>query len=115
MRLSGRSGMCDSSRYLGAVPGQLEPERRAAARAVVEADAALHELDQPLADREAEAGAALLPGRGRVGLAEAAEDAPAEVLRDAAAAVACGRRARCGRAGRRAPGSAPGSARRTPC
>src|SRR5262245_30977668 len=85
MRFSGRSGM--RSPWSCGVARQLEPERGAAAGAVVEADAALHQLDQPLADREAEPGAALLPGGGGVGLREAAEDAAAELLRDAAAAV----------------------------
>src|SRR5216684_8160303 len=83
MRVSARSGIACS----WSVTRQLEPEARAAARAVLEADVALHHLHQPLADREAEAGAALLARGGRVGLREAAEDAVAEPLRNAAAAV----------------------------
>src|SRR5579859_5284504 len=77
MRLSGRSGML----------WQLEPERRAAARAVVEADVALHHLHQALADGKPEARAALLAGSRRIGLREAPEHAAAEVLRDPGAAV----------------------------
>jgi hypothetical protein len=61
------------------VSRQFEPEAGAAARAVVEADAALHHLDQPLADRQAQTGAAFLAGGGRIGLREAAENAVAEV------------------------------------
>src|SRR3954469_22162921 len=66
---------------------ELEPESCAAAGAVLETDAAVHHLDQALADGEAEAGAALLPRGGRIGLVEAAEHARAECLRNARAAV----------------------------
>src|SRR5689334_3123259 len=82
MRLSGWAGMILLSPDSG-LPGQLEPERRAAAAALGEADASAHHLHQPLADRQAEAGAALLARVGHVGLREAAEDAAAEALRDA--------------------------------
>src|SRR5207247_11377687 len=54
---------------------------------VLEADAAVHQLDHPLADGEPEPGAALLARRGRVRLREAAEDAAAELLRDSRTAV----------------------------
>src|ERR1044072_4238721 len=84
MRFRGRSGM---RAPVYSMPRQLEPEAGAAAGTVVEADPPLHHLHQPLADRQAEAGAALLPGGGRIGLGEAAEDAGAEVLRDARTAV----------------------------
>src|ERR671937_1920543 len=77
MRASGRSGMAR----------QLEPESGTAALAVLEADAALHHLDQALADGEAEARAALLPRGGRIGLIEAPEDARPERLGDAGAAI----------------------------
>src|SRR3954471_21530188 len=77
MRCSGRSGMA----------WELEPESGAAAFAVLEADAAVHHLDESLADGEAEAGAALLPRGGGVGLVEAAEHARAEGFRDAGPAV----------------------------
>src|SRR5712664_2617125 len=77
MRLSGRSGMAR----------QLEPKRGAAALAVLEADAALHHLDQALADREPEAGAAFLPRGGGVRLVEAPEDPRPERLGDAGAPV----------------------------
>src|SRR4051812_23543347 len=77
MRLSGRSGMA----------GKLEPEGGAAAVAVVEADVALHHLDQALADREPEPGAAFLARGSRVGLGKAREDAAAEIIRDARPAV----------------------------
>src|SRR6266850_3832527 len=77
MRLSGRSGMA----------WQLEPEGGAAAVAVLEADASLHHLDQALANGEPEAGAALLPRSGGIGLVEAAEHARPEGLRDARSAV----------------------------
>src|SRR5688572_20243314 len=69
------------------MPGKLEPEGSAAAGAVLEAYAAVHQLDQPLADGEPEAGAAFLARRSRVGLGEASEDARAEILRYAAAAI----------------------------
>src|SRR3989442_13096982 len=77
MRLSGRSGMAR----------QLEPEGGAAAVAVLEADVAVHHLDQALANGEPEAGAALLARGGGIGLAEAAEEAGAEALGNAGAAV----------------------------
>src|SRR6266513_1543321 len=77
MRFSGRSGMAR----------QLEPEGGAAALAVLEADVSFHHLDQALANGEPEAGAALLPRGGGVGLVEAAEDARPERFRDARPAV----------------------------
>src|SRR3954468_16010198 len=77
MRSRARSGMS----------GQLEPEGRAAAVAVLEADAALHHLDQALANSEPEPRAALVARGRRVGLAEAAENARAERLRDARSAI----------------------------
>src|SRR5437870_12181283 len=83
MRVSGRSGI----RLVPGVFGQLEPECGAAAGAVLEADAAVHQLDHPLADGEPEPGAALLARSGRVRLREAAENAAAELLRDSRTAV----------------------------
>src|SRR3954462_9672672 len=77
MRLSGRSGM----------GRQFEPEGGAAARAVVEADVAMHHLDEALADSEAEAGAAFLARSGGIGLGESPEYAAAEVVRNPGAAV----------------------------
>src|SRR5438876_4901352 len=77
MRLSGRSG----------IGRQLEPEGGAAAVAVLEADVPAHHLDQALANGEPEAGAALLPRSGGVGLVEAAKDARPERLGDAGPAV----------------------------
>src|SRR5438270_13216642 len=62
---------------------ELEPESGATAFAIVEADVTLHQLDQPLADCEPEAGAAFLARRGGIGLVEATTDARAECLRDA--------------------------------
>src|SRR3989337_2658241 len=87
MRLSGLSGMGFLLLILWGMPAQLEPEDAAAAGAVVEADAAVHQLDQALADGEAQARAALLPRRGGVGLGEAAEHLGAESFRDAGPAV----------------------------
>src|SRR5947208_9019003 len=66
---------------------ELEPESGAAAFALVEADVALHQLDQALADGKPEAGAAFLARRGGIGLVEAAKDARAERLRNAGALV----------------------------
>src|SRR3954467_6495201 len=77
MRSRARSGMS----------GQLEPEGRAAAVAVLETDASLHHLDQALANGEPEPCAALVAGGGRVSLAEAGENAYPERLRDARSAV----------------------------
>src|SRR5260221_4077206 len=66
---------------------QVEPEGSAAAVAVLEAYMAVHHLDQALANGEPEAGAAFLARRGGIGLAEAAEHARAEGLRNSPAAV----------------------------
>src|SRR5256885_1441356 len=77
IRCSGRSGMA----------WKLEPESGAAAFALVEADVALHQLDQPLANGKPEAGAAFLARGGGIGLVESAEDARAKCLRDAGALV----------------------------
>src|SRR5258708_38119181 len=66
---------------------QVEPEGSAAAVAVLEAYMAVHHLDQALANGEPEAGAAFLARRGGIGLAEAAEHARAEGLRNSRAAV----------------------------
>src|SRR5882762_9091232 len=83
MRVSARSGIRAPSWVLG----QLEPERSTAASAVLETDAAVHQLDHPLADGEPEPGAALLARSGRVRLREAAENAAAELLGDPRTAV----------------------------
>src|SRR5260221_13447567 len=66
---------------------QVEPEGSAAAVAVLEAYMAVHHLDQALANGEPEAGAAFLARRGGIGLAEAAEHARAEGLRNSPAPV----------------------------
>src|SRR5258706_5150953 len=90
MRLSGVAGIWGSlslSLLGGAVARQFEPEAGAAAGAIVEADVPLHQLDQALADGEAEAGAALLARGGGVGLREAAEDAAVEGFRNAGPAI----------------------------
>src|SRR6187549_3902888 len=84
MRVNGVAGM---ARLLALVQGQVEPEAGAAAGAVVEPDATLHELDQALADRETKTRAAFLARRSRVGLREAAENAAVESLRNAGAAI----------------------------
>src|SRR5207244_3209251 len=70
MRSSGRSGMAR----------ELEPEGGAAAVAVLDADVAVHHLDQALANGESEAGDALLAGGagGRLGAADL--EAVAEAL-----------------------------------
>src|SRR6266436_3675958 len=85
MRFSGRAGIAWSLSHL--LPGQFKPESRAAAGAVLEADASLHHLDQALADGEAEAGAAFLARGGGIGLRKAAEDPSAKALGDAGAAI----------------------------
>src|SRR3954468_19149079 len=51
----------------------MEPERRTAAFATAPADLAAHQLDQTLADREAQAGAAVTTRGRRIRLAEALE------------------------------------------
>ena len=69
---------CSSSGCAGMSPGDLdqrdlEPEGRAAAGLGVHADAAAHQVDDALADRQAQAGAAVQAGGGGVGLAEGQE------------------------------------------
>src|ERR1041384_6230848 len=64
-----------------------EPERGARALFALDTDAAVVLLDDGLADRQAEAGAALLARVGGVHLAEALEDDAAVRDRDAAAAI----------------------------
>ena len=56
--------------------GDREPERAAPARLALHADRAAHQLDQLLADREPQAGAAVPPRRRAVGLRERLEQPP---------------------------------------
>ena len=65
-----------------------EPERRALAGHRGQADAALHQVDDALADRQPEAGAAVQAGGGGVGLGEGAEQPFLPVAVDADAGVA---------------------------
>ena len=63
-------------RALLLLEGHLEVERAALARLALDPDLAAHQLDQPAADGEAEARAAVAAGRRAVGLREALEDEP---------------------------------------
>ena len=65
-----------------------EPERRAGARLALDADLAAHELDEAPADGQAEAGAAVPPRGGGVGLRERLEQHVELLGRDADAGVA---------------------------
>ena len=65
-------------------------ERGADARLAFEPDAPAHQLDQPAADGEAQAGAAVLARRGHVGLRERLEQLRRLLLRHADAGVAHG-------------------------
>ena len=67
---------------------QREPERRALAFAALDADLAVHQVDQVAADRQAEAGAAEAPRRRAVGLRERREQALSGLVRNADAGVA---------------------------
>src|SRR5581483_11767179 len=67
--------------------GDAEPEGAAPPFLAFDADPALVLLDDVAADREAEAGAALLPVIGSIHLPEALEDLVAELRRDAAPLV----------------------------
>ena len=66
-RLSSRLGFSRSG-----IPAY-EPEAAAATRLAVGADQSAHQLDELLADREAEAGSAIAARRRAVGLDEAGE------------------------------------------
>ena len=59
---------------LGRLQQRREVERAAVSLLALDPDAAAHQLDQALRDRQAEAGAAVLPGRRAVGLGELLED-----------------------------------------
>ncbi len=67
-----------------------EIKRAADARLAFEPDAPAHQLDQPAADREAQAGAAVLARGGHVGLRERLEQFRRLLLRHADAGVAHG-------------------------
>ena len=72
----------------GAASGSRIDERRAVALArALRLDAARVQLDEVADDGEAEAEAAVAPGDGRVGLAEAVEDVREELGRDSLAGV----------------------------
>ena len=65
-----------------------EVERAADARLALDPDLAAHQLDQPAADRQAQAGAAVLARRGHVGLGERLEQLRRLLRRHADAGVA---------------------------
>ena len=84
-----------SARAIGAAPcrgclreARGEPERRAFAGLALDADLAAHLLHELLADREAEAGAAVFPRGRAVGLDECLEELRLRFGRDADAGVA---------------------------
>src|SRR5581483_3833324 len=77
-------------RHLGDLADDREMERRAAAGLAVDPDAAAHHFAQALADREPQAGAAVVARRARVDLAEALEQLRDLVGRNADAGVAHG-------------------------
>src|SRR5439155_18573356 len=71
------------------VPGrQVDGEYRALAHRAVELDLAAEQVDELTADREAQAGAAVLAAGRAVGLLKGLEDHPLLVVRDADAGVA---------------------------
>ena len=82
----------DSSRARGRADAEpdREVERAADARFAFEPDAPAHQLDQPAADRQAQAGAAVLARRGHVGLRERLEQFRRLLARHADAGVAHG-------------------------
>jgi hypothetical protein len=77
-------------RHLGRLGGDGEMERGALARDALHPHRAAHQLGQPLADGEAEAGAAVLARGRRVELAELLEQAVDAIGGDADAGVAHG-------------------------
>ncbi len=74
--------------YRGRVQGNDELEHGALVGFTLDPDASAHDLRELLADHEAQAGAAVSPGRGGVHLAEGSEQAVQTIRRDAAAGVA---------------------------
>lgn len=66
---------------------QLQPEARALVRLAIEADLAVHLLDQRAGNGQPQPGTAALTGIGRIGLGEALEDARAEDFRYAGSAI----------------------------
>ena len=77
-----------ASMLLGGPHRDGDPERRALAENRLDRDGAAVHLDEPLRDREAKPGAALLAGRAAVDLLELLEDALLVVRRDARPGVA---------------------------
>src|SRR5205085_9666039 len=77
---------CKALRSIGA--RQVQRERASGSRRADEPDLAAEQLGQLAADRKAEAGAAVLPRRGAVGLLERLEDDLLLVLRDADPGIA---------------------------
>ena len=67
---AGRRGVGSSGRR----QRNAEPERRALAGPAVHADLAAHQLHESLADRQSQPRAAVLAGRGRIGLGERLEE-----------------------------------------
>src|SRR6187549_589065 len=67
---------------------QFHPEGGALTRLRIEADPALHLLDEPARDVQTEPGAAFLASRRGVGLRKSLKDPRTEVLRDSGARVA---------------------------
>ena len=81
------------SRPVATLGGQLEPEGRALPGPALDADPPAHQLDQALADGQAQARAAVLAGGRAVGLGEALEQAADRLGLDADAGVASPRSA----------------------
>ena len=67
--------------------GNFEPERSAAPHGGMHADAAVHQVDDALADGQAQPGAAIQARGGRIGLAEGLEQARLQGIVDADPAV----------------------------
>ncbi len=76
-----------------------EPKGGTLARFAADADFALHEGHQLLGDGKAQAGAAVLAGRGTIGLAKSLKEAPLSLNRNADAAVLHFESKRCVRVG----------------
>ena len=110
LRRRGRAPELTAARRAGVGERQVQRERAALARLAAEADLAAEQGRELAADREAEAGAAVLAARAGVGLLERLEDQLLLLGRDADAGVGDHERDR--RAGRaRAPGDRASSRR----
>ena len=73
---------------IAVLEGELEPEQAALAGLALQADRAAHRLDQRLADRQAEAAAAIVPRGRAVGLDESLEQLRLPMQWDADASIA---------------------------